>query len=270
MFEATLPGSTFQGARLDIRRGLSMWKGWISLARQDVASSYRRTALGPFWISLQQVAFVAGIGVLYSQLLKVDGRDHIPLVAYGISIWGLFTRMVQSSSGVFIDGGGSIRSSNLPRSFFVFHFVARDFMIFLNSVLVLALIPLLYRRTPHPSALIAVPIGIVCILSLGVGFGLWLGPLSVRYRDVNVGVGSLLQIALFLTPIFWNPKTLGESHWAVKFNPLGWIVNLIREPLLGQMIDVRTLVLVFLFTVVNLTVGFVTFAKRRLGISYLA
>jgi ABC-2 type transport system permease protein len=242
---------------------------WVSLARQDMASSYRRTLIGPFWISVQQMAFVFGIGVLYGQLFKVDAGDHIPLVAYGILVWGLYSRLITGAGDVFIGGASSVKSSNLPLSFYVFHSVAGEFLTFLHSAVVIAFVPIIYGRTPSISASWAVPLGLGLVLVNGVALGLWLGPMSARFRDIHVGLSSVLQLLLFVTPIFWDAKTLGNDHWAVVFNPFAWAILSIRDPLLGSGIDLSLLVSFVIFTLVNFCIGVAVFARSRLWISYL-
>ena len=246
-----------------------MRRGWISLARQDMASSYRRTLLGPFWISIQQMAFVFGIGVLYSQLFKVGARDHIPLVAYGILLWGLYSRFILGAGSVFIEGASSVRSSNLPVSFYIFHSVVREFVVFLHSAIVIALVPLIYGRAPSAASILLVPVGLALLLVNGVAFGLWLGPISARFRDIHVGLASVLQLFLFVTPIFWDAKTLGNDHWAIVFNPFAWAILGIRDPLLGSPVDLSIFLSFIAFTVANLIAGVAVFARSRLWISYL-
>lgn len=234
-----------------------------------MASSYRRTLVGPFWISVQQMAFVLGIGVLYSRLFKVDSREHIPLVAYGILVWGFYSRLITSAGGVYVDGASSVRSSTLPISFYIFHSVAREFIIFLHCAVVIAFVPLIYGRAPSVSAVVFVPFGIVLLLVNGVALGLWLGPMSARFRDIQIGLGAFLQLMLFVTPIFWDASRLGHHHWAIVCNPFAWAIISIRDPLLGSGVDASLVISFVVFTIANLVVGTVVFARSRLWISYL-
>ena len=45
---------------------------WTTLAINDIAGRYRGSVLGPFWITLTTAAFVAGIGVVYAELMNVS------------------------------------------------------------------------------------------------------------------------------------------------------------------------------------------------------
>lgn len=257
------------GSKHDLASTWSMRAKWLSLARQDMTSSYRRTLIGPLWISVQQLAFVLGIGVLYSQLFKVNSRDHIPLVAYGVLIWGLCGRLISAAGDVFVHVGSSIRSSTLPISFYIFHSVAREFFIFLHCAVVIALVPVLYGRAPSPVAIVVVPVGLCLLLLNGIAFGLWLGPLSARFRDIHVGLGAFLQLMLFVTPIFWDASRLGASHWAVETNPFAWVILTIRDPLLGSSVDLSLMASFSAITAINLFAGMIVFSRSRLWIAYL-
>lgn len=215
------------------------------------------------------MAFVFGIGVLYSQLFKVDARDHIPLVAYGILLWGLYSKLILGAGSVYVEGASSVRSSNLPVSFYIFHSVSREFVVFLHSAIVIAFVPLIYGRAPSVQSVWAVPFGLALLLVNGVALGLWLGPMSARFRDIHVGLASLLQLFLFVTPIFWDAKTLGNDHWAIVFNPFAWAILSIRDPLLGSGLDLSIFASYVVFTAVNFVAGIVVFARSRLWISYL-
>jgi lipopolysaccharide transport system permease protein len=80
----------------DIQLGWQRREGWWALSRQSIKISYRRTTLGPIWITLQQLAFIIGIGLLYSHLFKVkfgavSGIRHQFLgLAHQLHYWSFF------------------------------------------------------------------------------------------------------------------------------------------------------------------------------------
>jgi ABC-type polysaccharide/polyol phosphate export permease len=55
-----------------------------------------------------------------------------------------------------------------------------------------------------------------------------------RYRDCPPLFASLLQILFFLTPILWEPSALRAKAWLAELNPLVHWIEVIRQPLLGQ------------------------------------
>ena len=67
----------FQAAVNDIREGLRRWRSWSYLSVENVKNRYRRTVLGPWWLTLQMVIFVIGITIVFGQLLNA-GASGIP------------------------------------------------------------------------------------------------------------------------------------------------------------------------------------------------
>ncbi len=62
-----------------------------------------------------------------------------------------------------------------------------------------------------------------------------LGSLCARFRDIQQLVGTLLQISLFLTPIFWSPDQLtGRTAMLAQFNPMYHLIAVVRDPMLGK------------------------------------
>ena len=81
-------------ALADIVDGARNYPVWWILAWQDIRQRYRRSVLGPFWITLTMMATIAGMGPLYAALLKIDARDFIPYLALGLIAWGLVSSII--------------------------------------------------------------------------------------------------------------------------------------------------------------------------------
>jgi ABC-type polysaccharide/polyol phosphate export permease len=256
------------GALRDIQLGWQRREGWWALSRQTIKISYRRTTLGPIWITLQQIAFIVGISLLYSQLFKVKSADMVPLVAFGISFWGLLTSCIIGASSNFIQQSQAISSSTLPISFYVFSTVSQQLLTFLHSAVVLIPFAFLFGTSPRIICIITVPLSIAFAVLNGFSIGLWLGPLSARYRDVSVSIPMFIQLAMFLSPIFWSPSLLGDRDWIINYNPIAWMIETFRSPILGGPIQLELWIKLAIFTVSNLIVGVTVLSHVRNKISY--
>ena len=256
------------GALRDIQLGWQRREGWWALSRQSIKISYRRTTLGPIWITIQQLAFIVGISLLYSQLFKLKSADMVPLVAFGISFWGLLTSYITGASSNFIQQSQAISSSTLPMSFYVFSTVSQQLLNFLHSAIVLIPFAFLFGTAPRIICIITVPLSIAFAVLNGFSLGLWLGPLSVRYRDVSVSIPIFLQLAFFLSPIFWSPSLLGDRKWIVNYNPIAWMIETFRSPILGGPIQLELWIRLAMLTVANLIVGITVLSRVRNKISY--
>ena len=252
----------------DINLGWQRREGWWALSRQTIKISYRRTTLGPIWITIQQLAFIIGIGVLYSQLFKVKSGDLVPLVAFGISFWGLLTSCINGASSNFIQQSQAITSSTLPISFYVFSTVSQQLLTFFHSAIVLIPFAFIFGTSPRLICLVTIPIAITVAAINAFALGLWLGPLSARYRDISASIPIILQLAMFLSPIFWAPSLLADRDWIVNYNPIAWMIETFRSPILGGPVQGELWIKLAVFTVANLVLGAAVLGRVRNKISY--
>jgi ABC-type polysaccharide/polyol phosphate export permease len=258
----------FLGATSDIRLGWQRREGWLALSKQAVKVSYRRTTLGPIWITIQQLAFIIGIGLLYSQLFKVKSLELVPLVAFGISFWGLLTSCITGASSNFIQQSQAIASSTLPISFYIFSTVSKQLLTFFHSAIVLIPFAFMFGTSPRFICLATIPLAIIVASINAFALGLWLGPLSARYRDISASIPIILQLAVFMSPIFWDPSLLADRDWIVSYNPIAWMIETFRSPILGGPIQLELWIRLAIFTGANLIVGVTVLSRVRNKISY--
>jgi ABC-type polysaccharide/polyol phosphate export permease len=252
----------------DIREGWTLRNGWWLLSRQTLYSSYRRTSIGPFWITIQQVSYVVGLSLLYSQLFKIETRQIIPIVAYGISIWTLMSTTISSASLVYISNSNPMKTATLPCSFYLYLYTSQNLLVYSHSAFGLVLIPILVKHEVNTVSILTAPLSIVVIAINGFSLGLWLGPLSARYRDLKAMIPMILQLLVFLSPIFWTIDQLGKNLWIVNFNPIAWMVEAFRSPLIGGNLKILIWIKLIVLSTINFTVGFFVFTKTKKSIGY--
>ena len=264
----TLSLPILRAGSIDVARSFGLWRSWLLLARQSIQGSYRRTVLGPFWISVQQLVFIFGVGFLYSQLFRVQSRDLLPVLGYGMLAWGLISGLVTQASNLFVGAAQPIASSTLPLAFYPLQQVATSLLTFLHSAAVMVVVPVLYGKSPTALAAVLTPLALVLIVVNGVAVSLWLGPLGARFRDLSTAITVSVPLFMFLTPVFWDPDQLPGRHWAVVVNPFAWPIQSFRDPLLGNSPDVLLWLLFLGATVVNCVIGLLTFSATHRQIRY--
>ena len=75
----------------DVIEGARAFRLWSMLGWQDIRQRYRRSTLGPFWLTISMGVLVAALGLLYAGLFKVNVSDYLPFVAVGFIVWGLIS-----------------------------------------------------------------------------------------------------------------------------------------------------------------------------------
>ena len=228
-----LPPSQTALALQDVVEGACAFRLWGMLGWQDIRQRYRRSTLGPFWLTISMGALVGGLGVLYAGLFRMDVADYLPFVAAGLIIWGLLSGLITEGCAAFIGAEGIIKQVNLPLSVHVYRVVWRNLIVFAHNVAIYVAAAVIFSIQPGWTGLLVLP-GLALLCLNGVWMGLLFGLVSARFRDVPQIVASVVQVAFFLTPIIWKPELLPDRAFVLELNPFFHLVELVRAPSLGQ------------------------------------
>lgn len=213
---------------------------------------YRRSSIGPLWITISMAVTIYSMGFLYGHLFKVKLENYFPFLAAGIIGWTLISTLILESSNAFIESEPYIRNQESYMSLFITRLVLRNMIIFIHNLIVFIPIVFFFHVTLSLKSLLLIP-GLFIISINTVFWGTLLAVIGTRYRDFAQIITSLVQVIFFLTPIMWMPTLLPERlHWVVTYNPFNQFLNLIRDPLLNNMLQPKTVLLVSLTTVLGL------------------
>ena len=262
------PGTIRDGLR-DIRAGIRSWPVWWTLTWYSMRSQYRRTYVGPWWMTLQQVIFVAGLSVVFGLLFKQDLQTFVPYVAIGFIAFSWMTGMIQGGAQSIVSNAASIKTTPGPLSVFALRTFASSTLQFLHDAVVIVAVVIIFR-VQITWSVVLVPVALVLIAVNGVAGALWLGPLCARYRDVGELTSSVVRVLFFLTPVFWVTSDLSQTaRLALQvWNPIAYFLEFLRAPLLGQMPSLATIVGAFAITAVNVLVGVLYFSRARDRLAY--
>ena len=238
-------------AYADLKSSLSLWRIWTKLALQEIKLRYRRSSLGPFWITLSMLITICCMGFLYSYLFRVDLREYFPYLASGIISWGLVSSLINESPNCLIDSENYIKNINLPFTSFLLQLTLRNLIIFTHNLLAFLPIIFLFNVPLRGASLLIFP-GIFILSINAILYGTVLGIIGVRYRDFSQIITSLTQIGFFLTPIMWSEDLLPKRlHGLLEFNPFYQLLNLVRKPMLGELLNLQNFIAVGIMTVVG-------------------
>jgi lipopolysaccharide transport system permease protein len=251
----------------DIVDGACLWHVWGTLGWNDIRQRYRRSKIGPFWLTISMAVMIASIGGLYAGLFKARVAHYLPHVAIGFVIWSFISGLINEGCNAFIAGQGSIKQVRLPLSIYVYRVVWRNLLIFGHNLLIVLVVVLVFAIWPSWIALLAIPaIAILCLN--GVWVGLLLGLFSARFRDVPQIVTTAMQVVFFVTPIIWQPESLPGRALIVAFNPFFYLVELVRTPLLGTAPSLLSWFVVLAVTIIGTAIAFAVYVRYRRRIAY--
>ena len=209
---------------------LALMLGW-----QDIRQRYRRSKLGPFWLTISMGVMIGMIGIVFGQVLSTPMQEYLPFLATGIILWTCFSTGVMEGSTAFIDAQGMIRQLDLPLSLYPIRVLWRNVVICAHNVIILPLVFLVVGRGITWDVLWIIP-GFILFLWNMLWVSLLLGTFCTRFRDMPQIVNSLMQVFFYVTPIIWMPNVLGprSANLLVEPNPVYHLLQIVRLPILGQ------------------------------------
>lgn len=236
----------------------AQWLIWYTLGFQDIQLRYRRSALGPIWLTLSTAVMIYTMGFLYGHLFKLDLKHYFPYLTTGFICWTFIALVIRESSSIYIESANYIQNRECFYSLFMMRLLLRNLIVFFHNFLVFIPIALIFDTGLGWHSLAFFP-GLLLICLNGFLWGSVIAVVSTRYRDIEQIVGSILQVIFFVTPIMWMPTLLpAKVQWIFHWNPFAQFLSLMRNPLLNQPIELHALVMVSCITVV----GFYLYLKN--------
>jgi ABC-type polysaccharide/polyol phosphate export permease len=223
------------GAR-DLYDGLMNWQLWSMLGWNDIHQRYRRSALGPFWITISMAIFIVLLGFIYSKLFHQDIAVYLPYVAMGLITWGFISGTTVEACTAFIENAGIIKQIRLPYSIYIMRMIWRGFIVFLHTVVLIVPIAIFFHMDIGWSALLAIP-GMLLVLLNQIWLSIVIGVVATRFRDTAQLVTTAIQILMFVTPVMWPVSAIADARFVAEINPFFHLIQLVRAPLLGEVAE---------------------------------
>jgi ABC-2 type transport system permease protein/lipopolysaccharide transport system permease protein len=251
----------------DARDGTMLWRVWLTLGWNDILQRYRRSVLGPFWLTASMGVMVVSLGILYAELFKINISDFMPYVCVGLVIWGLISSILNEAGGLFTSQELFIKQIRLPYSIYVWKFVWSKTIIFAHNLVIYIAILLYFHIWPGAPLIFAIP-SFLLILANGLLVSLYLGMISARFRDVPQIIASAVQVVFFVTPVLWKPELLGSHRYVADWNPFYYLIEVLRSPLLGQWPSAGSIEVTLALTALNFVIVVACFPRFRGRIAY--
>jgi lipopolysaccharide transport system permease protein len=251
----------------DVRDGLSQWRLVWTLAWLDIRLRYRGSLLGPFWLTISTGAMVLAMGGLYALLFRLEVRDYIPFLALSLVLWNYLGTLVSDSCIAFTTNEGLIRSVRMPFTLYAARIVVRNVVVLAHNALVVVAVFTFLWTWPGATALLALPgLGLWLVSSLALA--LLLGAICARLHDIPPIVGSIMQMAFFVSAVIWKPDQLREYEWMMAFNPFFSMLEIVRGPLMGTVPSPLIVACALGYTTLLLAVTWFVFARVRGRIAF--
>jgi ABC-type polysaccharide/polyol phosphate export permease len=250
------------------QRSLGNLKKCWHWAWLDTVCQYRRSRIGPLWETINILVMVVGITLVSSAVIGGNALNLAPYIGLGIVIWSFITSTIIEGASTFIRNGGYITSTNLSVDLYAGRTLMKSIINFGHHIILyfvgLLLLPIDFGWT----ALLVIP-GLFLLFINAYWVIILFAFLCSRFRDVEMILRNLLQLAFFVTPIFWDAANIrSDRKFIVDYNVLYYYIEIVRSPLLGRVPPLSHYITVMVATVIGFAIAYVVYRKMRRQLAF--
>jgi len=259
----------FKAGGRDIIAALKNYNLAGVLGWQDIRQRYRRSSLGPFWLTISMGVLIGALGVVFGSLFDSPMNEFLPFLTLGFIFWGLISTTLNEACTGFIMAEAMIKQISLPLFTHILRVLWRNLIIFAHNIVIFPLVLLLFWLPLPATALLSIA-GLVLLMINLSWMALLLGVFCTRYRDIPQIVSNLLQVIFYLTPIIWMPRLLPKraSILLLDANPFFHLIEIVRAPLLGSLPSALDWQVSIILAVAGWLVTFLFYGRFRSRIAY--
>lgn len=230
---------------------------WFYATLLNFLIRYRRTVLGPLWLLVGPSLFIIVLGSLYSEIGAADPARFVPHLTIGYVVWTLVSGVVNQAPTIYQRNRAQIMQGSMSLEAIVSMEVMMHVIAFLHQLVIVAAVLAWYHLAPSWYALMSL-VGLGLVIANGLWVSRVFGILGARYRDLAEVFQAVMRIAFLATPIIWMPgegARGGVMGAFLVFNPFYHFLEVVRAPLLGQMVAPLSWFVVGAFTLVGYCVA---------------
>lgn len=208
------------------------------LVSRAIRTNYLGNVTGFAWLFVQPLLLLAVYTFVFTVIFKArftgsETIGFVPYLAVAFWPWIAFSESVVRSSNSIrsnaaLIGKVAIRTELIPLST-----VTATFLMHMVGYLVVLIVIQLAGTPLHWVGVVAALPLLLLLFLFACGLSLFISALQVFIRDVSQILPPMMTFWFFSTPILYSSDLLPPwAATAMKFNPMGWYVERLRDFLL--------------------------------------
>jgi len=207
----------------------------LVLMQREITVRYRQTVAGILWVLGQPLLTTLVLSLLLTRLTgQVQAGVPYPLFVYtGLAAWAYFSHGLTRASTCYVELSPLVTRVYFPRLLIPMAAILAALTDFAVTLVVIPVLMIYYQVFPS-AAVLALPFVILLMIVTVLGIGIWLATLNAEYRDIAFALPFILQLGLFVTPIFYSSDIVPLPwRWLYALNPMVGVVEGMRWSLLS-------------------------------------
>ena len=209
--------------------------------KRDIITQYKQTILGPLWFIIQPLLTTIMYMIVFGGIagISTDGLPQALFYLAGISVWQYFADCLNKTSTTFITNQNVFGKVYFPRLIAPLSVCISGLVKFGIQVLLFLVVYAYYLimgvHIAPTIELLLLPVLVLIIAALALGFGIIVSSLTTKYRDLTILFTFVVQLWMYGTPVIYplsyiNNETL---KLLMKLNPVTGVVETFKYAFLG-------------------------------------
>ncbi len=203
--------------------------------------SYKQTLLGPMWLFIRPLVTAVMYTFIFGQIVGIstDGTPQLLFYMVSNTAWTYFSSCISSSSSIFVSNSGLYGKIYFPRLVVPISSILINLVNYCTQLFFFLVVEILYCfmngwRIYYGPVTLLLPVTLLIFAFLGMGVGLIISSLTIRYRDLSIMVGFGISLWMYLSPVLYPLSQFPEKyHKLLLLNPAAPLIQMIRWSLLG-------------------------------------
>jgi len=240
--------------------------------KRDIITFYKQTILGPLWFIIQPLFTTIMFMFVFGGIagISTDGIPQAVFYLSGLVCWNYFQDCLSKCSDTFNANQAIFGKVYFPRLVVPLSIVISNLIKMAIQFTLFLVVYIYYFASGvdfHINATIClVPLLIMMLGGLGLGFGMIISSMTTKYRDLRFLITFGVQLWMYATPVIYPLSVMKETYpkyiWVLVANPLTAILETFKYAFTG--VGVFNWLYIgysFAFTIIVLTLGIIIFNR---------
>lgn len=212
--------------------------------KRDIVTLYKQTILGPLWFVIQPLITTIMFMIVFGGIagISTDGLPQPLFYMAGLLCWNYFADCLNKCSQTFTANQNVFGKVYFPRLVVPLSITISNMVKMGVQFGLFLLIYLFYickgMEVHITSYIFFLPLLVLMLAGLGLGFGLLITSVTTKYRDLTFLVQFGVQLWMYATPVIYPLSNLSTGRaaqylWLMKLNPLTSILETFKLAFLG-------------------------------------
>ena len=197
------------------------------LALRDIRSHHKQAILGAAWLVVKPVVGTIALVMVFDRFIGTpsDGIPYHLFALGGYAVWTYVSSTTGAVTGSLLGNSSLVTKVYFPRLVIPVAAIIPGLVDLAAGLGVLAILMAIAGHAP-PAAVVLTPLVVALAMVIALSLGLWLSTLNVLYRDVGHGLGFLIQLWFFASPVAYPSSAVDDGwRWVYHLNPVAGLID---------------------------------------------